>query len=204
MTQGPIRLLCVDDHEIFRQGIATIVSRHPDLTVVAFAENGLVAENEYRRHRPDVTLMDLRMPGWGGLEVIRRIRAEDPDARIIVLSMYEGDEDIRRAMDAGAAAYLLKDTLSERLVETIRSVFAGAERSAQQGAKNSSMVLSAREQEVVRLMARGLRNKEIGADLGITEGTVEQHLKRIFAKLQVHDRTAALTVAIRRGIVHIE
>ena len=204
MTLGQIRLLCVDDHEIFRQGIATIVSRHPDLTVVAFAENGLVAESEYRRHRPDVTLMDLRMPGWGGLEVIRRIRAEDPAARIIVLSMYEGDEDIRRAIDAGAAAYLLKDTLAERLVETIRSVFAGADGAGRLAAKTTSMVLSAREQEVVRLMARGLRNKEIGAELGITEGTVEQHLKRVFAKLQVHDRTAALTVAIRRGIVHIE
>ena len=120
MDQPRIRILCVDDHSVVREGIAAIVGKHPDLEVVAFAANGLAAEDEYRRHRPDVTLMDLRLPGWSGFEAIRRIRAEDPSARIIVLTMYEGEEDVRRALEAGAAAYLLKDTLAESLVGTIR------------------------------------------------------------------------------------
>jgi DNA-binding NarL/FixJ family response regulator len=202
-----IRILCVDDHQVVREGIAAIVSKENDMEVVAFAGNGLVAEQQFHLHRPDVTLMDLRLPGWSGLEAIRRIRHEEPDARIIVLTMYEGEEDRRRASDAGATAYLLKDTLSEHLVKTIREVHAAPPASAVKGAggrKSQPMTLSTREEEIVRLMGEGLRNKEIGSALGITEGTVEQHAKRIFAKLQVHDRTAALSVAIRRGIIHIE
>jgi RNA polymerase sigma factor (sigma-70 family) len=202
-----IRILCVDDHNVVREGIATIVNKQPDLEVVASASNGLAAEEEYWRHRPDVTLMDLRMPGGSGFDVIRRIRQKDTNARIIVLTMYEGEEDVRRALDAGAAAYLLKDTLAEHLVQTIRDVYAApaqAQTLEPTRSRAEQNRLSPREEEIVRLMADGLRNKEIGAALGITEGTVEQHVKRIFSKLQVHDRTAALSAAIRRGIVHIE
>jgi DNA-binding NarL/FixJ family response regulator len=153
--------------------------------------------------------MDLRLPGGSGFDAIRRIRQKDATARIIVLTMYEGEEDVRRALQAGAAAYLLKDTLAEHLVNTIREVHAVTStrqppEPAAARLRGEQTRLTAREEEIVRLMAEGLRNKEIGAALGITEGTVEQHVKHIFAKLQVHDRTAAMAVAIRRGIVHIE
>lgn len=209
MPASSISVLCVDDHALVREGIALIVDSQPDMHVVAAAATGVEAVALFRTYRPDVTLMDLRLPVMSGLEAIRAIRAEVSDARIIVLTMYEGDEDIYQALEAGAATYLLKDTLSKDLVRMIREVHGGgrpipekiatslAHRAGQPG-------LTPREREVLLVMAQGMRNKEIGAALGIAEETVHAHLKNIFGKLNVNDRTAALTAAIRRGIIHVD
>jgi two-component system NarL family response regulator len=203
-----IRLLCVDDHHLVRDGLALIINRQPDLTVVATAETGEEAVALHRKHRPDVTVMDLGLPAMSGLDAVRAIRAEAPDARIIVLTIRDDNEAIYRALDAGAAAYLLKDTLSQDLIRVIREVHAGQQpRSAAIEARlverASGPQLTPRETQVVDLMAQAMRNKEIAAALGVSEQTVQVHVKNILAKLDVRHRTAALNVAVRRGIVHL-
>lgn len=209
MSRPGIRVFCVDDHALVRDGIALIVDSQPDMKVVASAATGAEAVAHFRTHRPDVTLMDLQLPGMTGTEAIRAIRTETPDARIIVLTMYHGDEDIYQALEAGAATYLLKDTLSRDLIRIIREVHAGgrpipAEIADSLARRPSQASVTPREREVLKAMAEGMRNKEIAAVLGITEETVHAHVKNIFFKLKVRDRTAALTAAIRRGIMRLD
>ena len=208
MGTQKIRVLCVEDHRIVREGIALIIGRQQDMSVVATAANGEEAVALYRRHRPDVTLMDLQLGAMTGLEAIRAIRQHEPAARIVVLTMYQGDEDIYRALNAGAVTYLLKDTLSDDLVRVIREVHHGTHtlspdvtaRLAERAAKPA---LTSREVQVIELVAQGMRNKEIAAALGISEETAQVHVKNILGKLDVKDRTAAVNVALRRGIIHI-
>jgi DNA-binding NarL/FixJ family response regulator len=207
-TPSQIRVLCVDDHRLIREGIIHILALEPDITVVAQAGNGAQAIDEFVRHRPDVTLMDLRLPGTTGLEAIRAIRQAAPEARIVVLTMYQGDEDIYRAFEAGAAGYLLKETLPQELIHAIREVHAGkslipSDIGAKLNAHVHQQSLTAREAEVLNLLAKGMRNKELAAQLTISEDTARAHIRNIFLKLQVHDRTAALSEALRRGLIHI-
>src|SRR5215469_5281606 len=192
-----------------RAGLAATISPEPDMTVVASASTGKEGLDQFRQHQPDVTLMDLRMPEMGGVEAINTILAEFPSAKTIVLSTYQGDEDIFRALEAGAATYLLKDTLAEKLVGVVREVAGGGRPVLPEIAQRLTdrmfqPALTNREIEVLHLVARGMRNKEIAADLKISDETVQGHMKNILAKLSVHDRTEAVTVAIRRGIVHLD
>lgn len=203
MSMPLIRVLCVDDHTVVREGLCTIINKNADMKVVAEAANALDALEEFRRSRPDVTLMDLQLPNVSGFDAIRAIREIDARARIIVLTMYKGDADMRRALDAGASAYLLKSALAEHLIRTLRDVASGTHSIPSDSARSCS-VLTARETDIVRLIAEGWRDKEIAARLGIHEDTVGAHTRRIFAKLQVHDRSAALAAAIRRGIIHLD
>lgn len=201
-------MLCVDDHRLVREGIARIVAVHHDMEVVAQASNGDQAVAQFLMHRPDVTLMDLRMPIMDGTEAIRLIRRHDETARIIVLTTYQGDEDIHGAFKAGAMGYLLKDSIPDELIHVVREVYAGRPVMApeiQQALKQraSQPVLTLRERQVLELIARGMRNKEIASALGITPDTTDAHVKRIYTKLGVHDRTSALGEAIRRGLVHM-
>jgi two-component system NarL family response regulator len=203
-----IRVLCVDDHRVMLDGLALLIGRQPDMQVVATAFTGDEAVSQYAKVRPDVTLMDLQLPGTNGLEAIRRIRDADPGARIVVLTMYQGDEDIYRALEAGAATYLLKDTLSDELVNVIRQVHDGdrpltPEVEALLEGRRHQPALTPREVQVVGLIAEGLRNKEIAVALGISEQTAKVHVKNILAKLHVSDRAAVIPVALRRGIVHL-
>jgi len=205
----PIRVLVVDDHPMVRAGLTATIDPEPDMTVVASASTGREAVEQYRQHQPDVMLIDLRMPEMGGVEAIRTIRAEFPSAKIIVLSTYQGDEDIYRALEGGAVTYLLKDTLAEKLVEVIREVAGGGRPILPEVAQRLSermfqTALTNREVEVLHLVARGMRNKEIAGELSISDETVQGHVKNILAKLSVHDRTEAVAVAIRRGIVHLD
>jgi DNA-binding NarL/FixJ family response regulator len=209
MTKPFIRVLCVDDHRIVREGIALIISRQPDMEVIGSAATGEEAVMLFKRERPDVTLMDLQLPTMSGLETIQAIRREDADARIIVLTMYQGDEDIHRSLAAGATTYLLKDTLSDDLIRFVREVHAGRrpirpDVKARLEERAAQPTLTPREIQVMELVSEGRRNKEIAAILGISEETVQVHLKNIFAKLKVSERTAAVNVALRRGIVHIK
>jgi two-component system NarL family response regulator len=209
VTEKVIRILLVDDHPMIRAGLAATIKPEFDMTVVAIAANGKEAVEQYRLHRPDVTLMDLKMPVMGGVEAIGAIRAEFSSARIMVLTTYEGDEDIFRAMKAGAVSYLLKDTLAENMMRMIREVASGGRPIPPEVARKLTdrmfqPTLTPRELEVLRLVSRGLRNKEIAVDLKITEDTIQGHMKSIFAKLSVSDRTAAVSVAIHRGIVHVD
>jgi DNA-binding NarL/FixJ family response regulator len=204
-----IRVLCVDDHRIVREGLGLIIDREPDMQVVGSAATGEEGVALFTRERPDITLMDLQLPSMSGLEAIHSIRGEDPDARIVVLTMYQGDEDIHRALSAGAATYLLKDTLSDDLIRIVRDVHAGrrpirAEVKARLDQRAAQPTLTPREVQVMERVAEGRRNKEIASALGISEETVQVHLKNIFAKLKVGERTAAVNVALRRGIVHIK
>jgi DNA-binding NarL/FixJ family response regulator len=204
----PIRVLVVDDHRIVREGLALIVQREPDIEVVGTAASGEEAVAAFLELRPDVVLMDLQLPVMSGVEAIRSIREADPDARIVVLTMYDGDEDIHRAIHAGAATYLLKDSLSHDLIRTVRSVHAGGrpmsdDVMARLQDRASRPSLTQREVHVLKLVLEGQRNKEIAAQLSISEETVHVHLKNIFTKLDVHDRTAAVYVALRRGIIHL-
>jgi DNA-binding NarL/FixJ family response regulator len=209
MEQRRIRILVVDDHPILRAGLGASIGAEPDMEIVAAASNGQEALEVFRQHRPDITLMDLKMPVMGGVEAIHAIRGQFPLAKVIVLSTYQGDEDIYRALEAGATTYLLKDTLCEDLVRVIREVFAGgrplpasvAQRLADRMLHPD---LTVRELEVLRLIAKGMRNKEIAARLGIGEETTQGHVKNILLKFGLHDRTEAVAVAVRRGIVHID
>lgn len=204
-----IRVLCVDDHRLMREGVARIVDVQPDMKVVAEAGNGDHAVAQFMATRPDVTLMDLQLPVTSGPEATRRIRQLDASARIIVLTMYRGDEDIHRAFEAGAMGYVLKDTISDELIHVIREVYAGRRVVApeiQQALDERARLptLSGREWQVLVLMAEGMRNKEIAAALAISGDTVGMHVKNIYTKLDVHDRTAAVAKAIRRGIIRIQ
>lgn len=208
MSQTTIRVMCVEDHRIVREGLALIINQEPDMKIVGSCATVDEAIELYRTVRPDVTLMDLRLGGASGVDAIKAIRRENADARIIVLTMYEGDEDIFRAHQAGATTYLLKDTLSSDLVRVVREVHAGErpvlpEVQARLAERASMPTLTSREIEVLQLISQGLRNKEVGAMLGITEGTVQIHVKNIFAKLNVNDRTGAVQVAVRRGLIHM-
>jgi DNA-binding NarL/FixJ family response regulator len=204
-----IRVMLVDDHLAFRKGMAALIESEPDLRVIAEAGDGPKALEIFRVNKPDVVLMDLRLPGMGGVEAIIAIRKEFPDARVIVLTTFDMDEDIFRAMQSGAKSYLLKDTPEDELAETIRAVHAGrqvlprkvAERLAE---RQQRADLSEREVEALQLLIKGRSNKEIGAALFITEDTVKAHLKTLFSKLHVKDRTEAAISAIRHGIVHLE
>lgn len=209
MPSPPIRILIVDDHPMIRSGLEATLAPEPDITVVATASNGREGIELYRQHQPDVMLTDLKMPELGGVDAIRTIRGEFPSAKIIVLSTYQGDEDIFRALDAGAVTYLLKDTPGLTLVDTIREVARGGrpippEIAQQLTSRMFQAKLTEREIEVLNLLAQGMRNKEIAASLGISDETAQGHVKNILAKLSVHDRTEAVAVAIRRGFVHLD
>jgi two-component system, NarL family, response regulator len=203
-----IRILCVDDHLLVREGIALVIEREADMRVVGSVGSGEDALAVYPDLRPDITLMDLQLGGMSGLETIGRLRSFDPAARIIVLTVLQGDEDIYRALQAGATTYVLKDTLSHDLVRVIREVHAGgrpinATVEARLSERALGPTLSDREIQVVELLSQGMRNKELAASLGITERTAEVHVRNILTKLNVKDRTAAVSVAIRRGIIHL-
>ena len=206
--ENSIRILIADDHPVVRTGLALMLKYEPDMEAVAEASNGKEAVEMFRLHQPDVTLMDLRMPQMEGVQAITTIRAEFPTARIILLTTYDGDEDIYRGLRAGAKGYLLKDASCEQLLEAIRVVHAGRSRippsvGAKLAERMSNPELSDREREVVRLMATGKSNQEIGTALGITEGTVKFHVNNILSKLKVNDRTQAVIVALKRGIASI-
>jgi DNA-binding NarL/FixJ family response regulator len=202
-----IRIMVIDDQAVVRQGFVSLIKTVPDMEIVGEGSNGEEAVDLYRRLRPDITLMDLRMPVLSGAEAIRQIRGEFPAARIIVLTTFDGDEDIYRAVQAGAQGYLLKDMFFEELEAAIRKVHAGArlipgsvaERLA---ARMSSSELTGRELEVLRHIVDGKSNKEIGNTLNISEATVKSHINNILSKLGVSDRTQAATTALQRGIVH--
>jgi DNA-binding NarL/FixJ family response regulator len=202
----PIRVMTVDDHPILRGGIAGAVAAQPDMTIVAEAANGEEAIASFREHRPDVTLMDIRMPGTSGIDAITAIRSEFPNARIIVLTSYGGDIQALRSFKAGASGYLLKSMLRTELVDTIRRVHAGQRRIppevAQEMAEHAGEEkLTAREMEVLHDVARGHSNKIIASELNISEHTVKGHLKRILEKLDASDRTHAVMIAIKRGFI---
>jgi two-component system NarL family response regulator len=203
-----IRVLIVDDHAIVRKGLATIINRDPEMTVIAQAEDGQQAIALFREYQPDVTLMDLRMPKMGGVEAIMTICAEFKQARIVVLTTYDGDEDIYRGLQAGAQGYLLKDSKLGELLNAIRAIHNGQkyippEVGAKLLQRMSNPELSERELEVLRLMAQGMGNQEIGTALIIGESTVKSHVNRILSKLGVSDRTQAVITAVKRGIVSL-
>jgi DNA-binding NarL/FixJ family response regulator len=204
---APIRILVAEDHLVARVGVSTIVNMQPDMTVVAEASNGQQAVEQYRKHHPDIALLDMRMPGMTGVEAAAAIRAEFPQARMIALTTYGGDEDIRRALAAGVQAYLTKDVLHDELLKAIRAVHAGqtylSSTAAAVAAQMPRPDLSAREVQVLELIVRGLANKQIAYSLNIAEHTVKNHVKNILSKLGVQDRTQAATAAIQRGIVHL-
>jgi len=205
---GAIRILTVDDHPILREGIAAILAAEPNLELVAEANNGREAIDQFRTHRPDVTLMDLQMPQMNGIEAIRAIRTEFPDARIIVLTTYSGDAQAVRAFEAGAFGYLLKNMLRKELIETIRTVHAGKKRippeiAVEMAEHHTDDALTEREIEVLLQVAGGRANKMIAVDLKISEETVKAHMKNILSKLGANDRTHAVTIALKRGIIEI-
>jgi DNA-binding NarL/FixJ family response regulator len=204
-----MRILIADDHAVVLEGLAAMLGRQPDMTVVAEATNGREAVELWVAHRPDVALIDLRMPELDGVGVIDAIRRYDPSARIIVLTTYDTDEEVYQAVKAGARGYLLKDARREELLEVLRAVYAGemcmpaalASRLAQ---RISTSALTARELEVLASIARGQSNREIGVELSISETTVKSHLKSIFEKLDATSRTDAVTAALRRGLISID
>lgn len=203
-----IRIMTVDDHPIFRDGLAALLAAYPDFELVAEAADGVRAVEFFRLHRPDVTLMDLSMPVMGGAEAIEKITVEFPDARVIALTTYEGDADIHRALQAGARGYLLKDAIRTQVADAIRSVYRGGlvlpPAVAQRLAEFTPRVeLTERELEVMALMAKGMSNKEVAVAIGRTEATVKVHVQHILEKLEVGDRTEAVTVALKRGIIHL-
>lgn len=203
-----IRVLSVDDHALLREGIAALVGNQADMELVAEARDGREAVELFRKHRPDVTLMDLQMPEMGGIDALSAIRGEFPEARIVVLTTYTGDIQVMRAMKAGARAYLLKGLLRKELIETIRAVHAGQRRMAPEIAAEiaehaTDDALTAREIDVLRLIASGNANKEIAAQLSITEETVKGYVKNILAKLGAKDRTHAVTIGLKRGVIDL-
>jgi len=206
---SPSSVLIVDDHALLRTGVANIINHEPDLQVVAEAANGLEALDAFERHRPDVTLLDLRMPVMEGVEAVRRIRERDPQAKVIVLTTYDTDEDITRALKAGAKAYILKDIAADALIACIHDVLNGktylAPAAAAKLAERVTKVqLTPRELATLRSMAQGRSNKEVASELGISERTVKTHLGHLFQKLGVTSRTEAVRVATHRGLVRME
>ena len=205
---SPIRILAVDDHPLVRQGIAGLVAVQPDMAMVAEAATGREAIQQFRAHRPDVTLMDIQMPEMNGLDALIAIRAEFPNAKLIVLTTYEGDVHILRAIKAGAQGYLLKNTLHSDLLQTIRAVHAGRkhlspEASFQVAQHASAQALTPAEIVVLRLIAEGNANKEIADQLVVTEDTIKGRVKSILAKLEANDRTHAAIIGLRRGIIEL-
>lgn len=203
-----IRILTVDDHPVLRDGVAAVIEQQPDMAVVGEAEDGIAGLERFRALRPDITLMDLQMPGGGGLDAIKAIRKEFPSARIIVLTTYAGDAQALAALKAGACGYLLKSTLRKELLDTIRKVHSGlrhlpADIASEIALHAADDALSDREIGVLRLVASGEANKQIAWTLSISEDTVKAHMKSIFSKLGVADRTHAVTVAARRGIIEL-
>ena len=204
-----ITILIVEDHQVVRQGLIALLNTMPDMSVVGEASSGDQAVELFRRHKPDVTIMDLRLPAMGGVDAIKAIRQEFPAARIIVLTTFDGDEDIFRALQAGARGYLLKGMSAEELMDAIRTVHAGRTRIppavAQRLAERmTGPGLTGREMEVLKLIVAGKSNKEIGKDLTISEATVKTHINSILSKLAVTDRTQAATTALQRGIIHFD
>ena len=204
----PIRILVAEDHHVVRQGLVALIKTVPDMTVVGEAADGAQAVELFRKYRPDVTIMDLRLPVMSGVEAITAIRREFPSARVLVLTTFDGDENIFRALQAGARGYLLKDMFGEELMEAIRGVHAGKTRIpppiAQRLAERmGGPSLTNREIEVLKLIVAGKSNKDIGNDLSISEATVKTHINSILGKLGVSDRTQAATTALQRGIVEL-
>ncbi len=204
-----IRVLTVDDHTVVRSGLAAMLANAPDIALVGEAPDGQQAVRRYAELRPDVVLMDLRMPNMDGVTAIRVIRQDDPRARIIALTMYEGDVDIHRALAAGAAGYLAKDVPAAELVSAIRTVAAGRRAIPPAVARalaeyTPRVDLTEREVEVLRLVAKGLSNSEVASVLGLAAGTAKIHLQHIFRKLNTEDRTEAVTVALQRGYLHLD
>lgn len=203
-----IRVLVVDDHPIMRIGIAAIIEATPDMTTVAQAGSGEEAVRLFEKHLPDLTLMDLRLPGISGVEAIRAVIARHPDARFVVLTTYEGDEDIHQALQAGARSYIIKGMPHDALINALRRVHSGGRflpppvsRALNSRVPNSD--LSAREREVLNLIVRGRSNKEIATDLGISESTVKCHVSVILMRLNVSDRTQAVVIGLQRGLIHL-
>jgi len=210
MSTAPslIRILMVDDHPMLREGLAALVASQPDMKLVAEASTGREALEQFRKHQPDITLMDLQMPEMDGIEAMVAIRSEFPEARIIVLTTYKGDVQVLRALKAGARAYLLKGLLRKELLETIRAVHAGHRRippeiAAELADHAADDALTSREIDVLRLIAAGNANKLIADQLTITEDTVKGHVKNILSKLGASDRTHAVTIALKRGIIEL-
>jgi two-component system NarL family response regulator len=209
MQSTRITVLCVDDHRLVREGVALIIDRQSDMRVVGSAANGQEAIELFVRYRPCVTLMDLQLGVMTGVQTIQAIRRQQPNAKIIALTTYQGDEDIHRALEAGAVTYLLKDTVSDDLIRVVREVHQGRhpelppDVKARLDERAKRPTLTPREMQVVELIGVGMQNKEIGVSLGISEETVQVHVKNILAKLGARDRTAAISVAARRGIIHL-
>src|SRR5215216_6082084 len=206
--QARIRVFCVDDHPLLREGLATIINNQPDMMLVAEASNGCEAIQQFRQHQPDVTLMDLRLPDMSGIDALIAIRTEFPEARIIVLTTFEGDVEIHRSLEAGARAYMLKSMPPKDLVEVIRQVHAGKKRIPAEIAAHlvehmGEEGLTEREIEVLRHVAGGNRNRDIAERLFISEETVKVHVKHIMEKLGASDRTQAVAIAIQRGIIQL-
>lgn len=202
-------ILCVDDHPLVRKGIAAILANETDMKLVAEAGSGQEAVNAFRQFHPDVTLMDLRMPGMDGIEATKQIRQIDPEAKIIALTSYDGDQEIYRALEAGVRGYILKESVHTEIVRAIRVVQSGKRLMPPEVAERLSehfpqVALTPREIEVLQYVAKGFGNKEIGVRLGTAAGTVKMHLQNILSKLGASDRTHAVTLAIRRGIIHID
>jgi DNA-binding NarL/FixJ family response regulator len=205
---GRIGILTVDDHPLLREGVASMINAEPDMQIVAEADSGAEAIKQFRSHRPDVTLMDLQMPGMNGVDAIRAIRGEFDDARIIVLTTYTGDVQVLQALKAGAAGYLLKSALRTELLNAIRAVHIGQRHVSASIATEiaqhvGEVALSERELEVLRKVAAGNSNKQVAAQLGISEDTAKAHMKNILSKLNANDRTHAVTIAVKRGIIDI-
>ena len=203
-----IKILCVDDHPVVLDGLSAIIAMQPEMELAATASSGETALKAFREHRPDVSLVDLRLPDMSGFELIKAFREIDNRAKAIVLSSYDGDADIQRALDAGAQGYVAKGLVRDELLTAIRTVSAGGKHIPASIAQRlvghmHSDAISERERQVLSLVAAGKRNKEIAADLSIAEDTVKMHVRNIFSKLDVTDRTEAVTVALRRGIIHL-
>jgi DNA-binding NarL/FixJ family response regulator len=203
-----IRVLSVDDHPLLRGGITALIGNQTDMEVIAEACNGREALEQFRKHRPDITLMDLQMPEMSGIDAISALRGEFPEARIIILTTHAGDVQVSRALKAGARAYLLKGSLRNELLETIRAVHAGQKRVSSEVAAEiaehfTDDALTPREVDVLRLAAKGNANKEIAAQLSLTEETVKSHIRNILAKLKAKDRTHAVAIGAKRGIIEL-